>query len=87
MDNGSVKKGTRLCYKKNEGGYCWVFVTDHSNGRISYVREGKSVTVPDTVLGTRLFETLQEAREKGLLLDDAFEAQQITAEEDRLKTP
>ncbi len=73
MDDETIKKGTRLCYKKNENGYAWVTVTDHTDAMITYIREGKSVTVPDTVLDTRLFGTLQEARAKGLILDVYYE--------------
>ncbi len=73
MDKDSVKRGTRLCYKKNEGGYNWVFVTERRGGTITYVREGRMTTVPDSVLDTRLFETLQEAREKGIILDEEYE--------------
>lgn len=50
-----------------------MFVTDHSGGMITYIREGKRTAVPDSVLGTRLFETLSEAREKGVILDEEFE--------------
>lgn len=73
MDSGTIKSGARLCYKKNENGYAWVTVTDHSDGKITYIREGKAVTVPDDVLGTRLFETLQETRENGIILDICYE--------------
>ena len=73
MDKDSVKRGTRLCYKKNEGGYNWVFVTECRGGTITYVREGRMTTVPDSVLDTRLFETLQEAREKGIILAEEYE--------------
>ena len=73
MEKASAGRGTRLCYKKNEGGYCWVYVTEHKDGMLTYVREGRFVTVPDSVLGTRLFETLSEAREKGRILDEGFE--------------
>ncbi len=50
-----------------------MYVTEHKDGMLTYVREGRFVTVPDSVLGTRLFETLSEAREKGRILDEGFE--------------
>ncbi|MCR4607824.1 MAG: hypothetical protein K5771_08880 [Oscillospiraceae bacterium] len=73
MVNESIKNGTRLCYKKNENGYAWVTVTEHKEGNLTYIREGKSVTVPDSVIDSRLFTTLQEARDKGLILDQEYE--------------
>ena len=73
MVNESIKNGTRLCYKKNENGYAWVTVTEQKDGKLTYIREGKSVTVPDSVLDSRLFATLQEARDKGLILDQEYE--------------
>ena len=71
MIDKTCRRGTRLCYKKNENGYCWV--TDHRNGKLTYIREGNTVTVPDRIIGTRLFETRQEAREQGAILDSDYE--------------
>ena len=73
MEDIKIRNGTKLCYKKNENGYCWVTVTGHGRGRIRYVREGKTVIVSDAMVGTRLFVTLSDARKRGLVLDDAFE--------------